>query len=219
MDLVGQLNHMDDVLLKGIKTEFPDLLSNPEKAALNAYIVMSHAILEEYIEDIFTQHYERVASWVVSPQVPLETARLFFAIAESFSEKEYQSLPFKSRNTTGITALGRKLFKVVVNNNNGLKVHNIQSLAKGTGLDWQDFEADLNVSLADLNSLGGKRGEAGHLSPFSDKAVQISQNDYPDDARAWVVAGRDAVLSIASYLDSVVDAQQPRSLISDWDGN
>jgi hypothetical protein len=87
-----------------------------------------------------------------------------------------------------------------------LKEKNIKKLAEGLGVQWGDIETHLTNQLADLDTLGAKRGEAGHLSPFSPKTLALTEQAYPADARAWVEAGRDAILALKAFLAEDVDS-------------
>ena len=138
MDTNEQLELLDDLLLGPVKSIFPAPLTQEERVAVNAYLVLSHAVLEEQLEEAF---------------------------------------------------------------------------------EWGSFEQVLSQELADLTTLGARRGEAGHLSPFSGKAVILNQQEYPEDARRWVRAAGAALARIIRHLDSLIVEQQPNTLICDWDGN
>jgi len=192
-------------------------LTDEEKAVTNAYLVLAHAVLEETIEAAFERHFQRLVSWFDSRTLPLESARLLFAMREWMPESYVPS--FKKRDLVGIVRAAHKPFLAEVRGNHGIKPHNIENLARLVGLDWNRFEAALNTQMEDLRTLGTKRGDAGHLSPYSEKAVALSRQDYPENVREWVNAGRDAVLGVIAHLHLIVSEQQPMSLIADWDGN
>lgn len=209
--------HLDSTLLSSVTTQFPDPLTESEKAQVHAYLVLAHAVLEEYIESIFSRHFDRLCSWLGADLVPAECVRFSYAVAEMIPSG---SVSYRKRNTYQlIRSLGRKEFQSNLDKNHGLKTGNIEKLAQLIGVDWMGLEDALNSYLADLNTLGSKRGSAGHLSPYTEKVTAISISDGPDDVRRWVRDGRDAAVALERYLDSLVRAQQPISLISDWDGN
>jgi len=217
MRLKEQLDHLDHTFLKTVVTPFPDPLSAPEKAQVHAYLVLAHAVLEEHLESIFESHFDRLCSWLIADMVPLECVRFTFAVSELISKKAgayaTRDIPTMIRN------LGKIEFANKLLANNGLKSSNVQKMARLVGLQWQDFENALNVELNDLDTLGAKRGAAGHLSPYTGKATEIANSDGPDDVRMWVSDGYDAVQAISGYLDDLLPVQQPNSLIVDWDGN
>lgn len=217
MDLVNQLNHLDALLLSTVSTEFPDPLTDEEKAATNAYVVLSHAVLEEYIEDAFERHFARLAAWLDSPTVPLEAAKLALALGDWV--KEDKRVAFKKRQISGYVKGLQSSMRSQLGQNHGIKATNIQHMARLVGVDWPALEAELSTALADLSTLGSMRGEAGHLSPFSERAVRITRQAYPDDVRSWVRSARDGAMAISGYLDMTVREQEPPSLVVDWDGN
>lgn len=217
MDLEAQLGHLDATLLGSVTTQFPDPLSESEKALVHAYLVLAHAVLEEYIESVFSRHFDRLCSWLSVDLVPAECIRFSFAVAEMIPSG---SVSYRKRNTPSlIRGLGRQEFLARLAKNHGLKADNIEKLAQLIGVEWMGLEDALNPYLADLNTLGSKRGSAGHLSPYTEKVTSISTSDGPDDVRRWVRDGRDAAVALEQYLDSLVRSQQPISLITDWDGN
>lgn len=217
MDLGAQLEHLDGLLLSTVRTAFPDLLTDEEKATTHAYLVLSHAVLEEHLEAAFETHYDRLAGWLVADMVPLESARLAYAVRE-WLPKELE-VSYKKRSLRGLVTAARTHFVSKIKDNHGIKPENVEGLARLVGLDWKAFERSLDTQLEDLRTLGKKRGEAGHLSPYTDKAVTLTRQDYPENVREWVHGGRDAVSDIVAYLDALVINIQPISLIADWDGN
>lgn len=217
MNLDAQLDNLDKLLLAGVQTQFPDELPDEEKAMINAYVVLSHAVIEEFIEDLFESHFRRLAGWLVSPMVPAETVGLAYAIAEWLPDDRRSTYKKRSLDATfkaASTALAGQLRQ-----NHGIKVSNITTMASLVGVEWQRMDAALNAQLADLTTLGSKRGEAGHLSPYTDRAQAITRLTQPDEVREWVGNARKACIAMRTYLDRLVLDQQPTSLISDWDGN
>lgn len=217
MDLIAQLEHLDELLLSTVTTTFPDPLTDEDKASTHAYVVLCHAVLEEHLEAAFEAHFDRLRGWLVADMVPLEVARLAFAVSEWLPDD--LAVTYRKRSLCGLVGAARKPFVRQVGSNHGIKPENVEGLAKLIGMDWKKFEASLNQELEDLRTLGSKRGEAGHLSPYTEKAVNLTRQDYPENVREWVNGGRDAVLAIVRYMDELVRSQQPLSLIGDWDGN
>jgi hypothetical protein len=173
--------------------------------------------LEEHLELGFERHFERLLRWLGSPVVPLEVARMTFALPELLSSGQIPT--YKKRSLVGLQKAARQAYQGKLKANNGLKTDNIQALAKFIGVDWSELDAYLNQSLIDLDTLGVKRGEAGHMSPYTDRGVQLTRHDYPENVREWVNGGRDAVVAVLSYLDMVLDDQLPTTLLADRDGN
>ncbi|HOF37601.1 MAG TPA: hypothetical protein PK132_12650 [Dermatophilaceae bacterium] len=219
MDTNEQLELLDDLLLGPVKSIFPAPLTQEERVAVNAYLVLSHAVLEEQLEEAFERHFERLVGWarVDAGMVPREVAVLAFAASKWTPEGTLKS--WKSRSLFDSLRGSFGHFRKQLRNNNGIKERNVETLARSIGLEWGSFEQVLSQELADLTTLGARRGEAGHLSPFSGKAVILNQQEYPEDARRWVRAAGAALARIIRHLDSLIVEQQPNTLICDWDGN
>lgn len=204
MDLVDQIGLLDDLLLTSVTTEFPDALTEVEKASVSAYLVLGHACIEEYLEDAFVTHFAMLINWLVSPVVPRATAALLSAIGMQI---DGDKVAFKDRHLNHAVGLGRVRYDAIVKANHGIKSANLKKLVAGVGHEWTLFEQRFNAELADLDTLGSKRGEAGHLSPFSGKAVVLTPKVYPDDVRVWMSNGRDAALAIRLHLQRRVQDQ------------
>jgi hypothetical protein len=201
-----QLEFLDATLLSSVTSEFPNPLADLEKAAINAYLVLCHACIEEFIEDIFNDHLRRLSEMTTMPLVPRDVAGLLHAVGALLPESK--RAPYKTQSLAGIaTAASLHFEKSVLKENHGIKTRNILHLAKHVGLNWGDFESGLLTHLADLDTLGAKRGEAGHLSPFSAKTLTITRLVYPDEVRVWVAGARDAALAVRRYLHNSVDEQ------------
>ncbi len=218
MKLGAQLEHLDKALLSNVSTQFPDVFTEAERAQISAYLVLSHAVLEEYLEATFERHFERLSAWLRADMVPLECMRFAYAVSEYVPDGA--RVPYRSRNTAEVVRNGgRREFLRKVGENHGLKARNVESLARLVGLQWVDLEGALNSELADLDTLGVNRGAASHLSPFTEKVTAISVTDSLDDVRGWVDGGRKAVEALSDYLERLLRGQQPNTLIVDWDGN
>ena len=216
MDLEAQLSQMDDFLLRDIMTEFPNELTDEEKARSNAYLVLAHAILEEYIEDAFKRHYDTLCGWLSSVDlVPVELVRLAFAAGIASKGSVGAKVHTLEEN---ITAFRANIYEEV-RKNNGVKSSNLKKLAAIGGLDYAALEAQLATELIDLESLGSKRGDAGHLSPYTEKALYLTRTDYPENVREWVDSARLAAVSIARYLEKLLRQQTPKSILLARDGN
>lgn len=203
LNLEQQLLHLDNALLGSVQSSLPSLLSEHEKAQVNAYLVLAHAVLEEHLESLFLEHFDRIAAQLSQPIVPVECVRLVFAVAEDIHGNH--GVSYAKRNTIELVRrLGRKNLESKLHLNNGIKSKDVQKLAKCVGLEWPEFEDSLNAELADLDTLGTKRGSAGHLSPYTDRVTSIEDHVGPDDVRSWVTAGRTALEQLEGYLSSVI---------------
>jgi len=197
VDFAGQIAFLDDLLLTAVTTEFPDPLTDPERASVSAYLVLSHACIEEFLEDVCARHFENLLAFLGSPIVPRAAGAALLSIGLQLNA---QAVPIKSRNLKAAVKLGALSYQALVKANNGVRYDNLKKLVGGLGTDWRLFEQGLSTELADLDALGSKRGEVGHLSPFSNKSVQVTPRVYPDDVRGWVANGRVAALAVEGYL-------------------
>lgn len=219
MDLTEQLEHLDTVFLSRVETQFPNTLTEVEKSTTHAYLVLAHAVLEEHLENVFTAHFRRLVSWLKADLVPVEVVRLAFSMREWAPTNVIST--YKKLSILNVMAIAPVdlEFKKRVSQSHGLSPDYVEKLAKLVGLEWESFEDHLDTELAALKTLSSKRGEAGHLSPFTSQATKLTWQDYPENVREWVHAGRDAILEIELYLKQLIDGQQPISLVGDWDGN
>lgn len=204
MDLVQQLDHLDITLLGTVVNQFPDPLTDAERAQVHAYLVLAHAVLEEHLETIFLTYFDTLCSWLSEDLVPVECLRFTYAVTQQIQPG---SVAYRKRDTIKtLLALGRAEFEKRLTQNNGLKTQNVESMASLVGFDWPTFEAAFNIELADLDTLGVKRGAAGHLSPYTSRVNAIAASDGPEQIREWVNNARVAVEAIARYLAALCPA-------------
>jgi hypothetical protein len=78
-------------------------------------------------------------------------------------------------------------FKGSCGQNHGVKADNVKKLAEGIGLAWADFDRRLGAALNDLDNLGSRRGEAGHMAPLTTKATKVTDRVDPMTCAAGCV--------------------------------
>ena len=83
---------------------------------------------------------------------------------------ESRKVAYKKRGLPGYMRQARDEFARLVRQSHGLSPDNVNGLAKLVGLDWESFDTELATHLVALKTLAVRRGEAGHLSPFTEKA-------------------------------------------------
>jgi hypothetical protein len=200
MDIKEQLHQLDQTLLSVVSTEFASPPLEEDRVLIRAYLVLAHAILEEQLEELFRVHVKVLADALVGPTVPVECVRLALALGQATKP----SGDYESRDSIRcIKQGGVKEMQRQTDQNHGIKTKNIQSLAETAGCDWPALDAQLNGCLADLDTLGVKRGFAGHHSPYAGRTTDIVDNDTSDDVRQWVENGRLAVEAIGQYLEAL----------------
>ncbi len=200
MDLGPQVALLDNLLLSSVVTTFPASLSHEERVAVRAYLVLSHACVEEYLEDSFLKYFDKIIEIALAGGASLATVRAYLAIGICLPES--RRAPYKDRTLSKMSKAAKVYYRQsYIDMNHGIKERNICKLAEGAGLDWSRFDQKLSGAMADLGTLGARRGSVGHQSPFSDKSIALTDQVYPDDARQWVEAARDAALNVRAYLD------------------
>jgi hypothetical protein len=206
MDLLAQLNWLDSALLSRVTTAFPDPFNPEEKAALAAYLVLTHACIEEALEDAFEAHANALVAMVhAQNNVPLAVVR--FSLHAGLNQPSNMRTSFRTRRLRGtLIAAVTNYKKSVIEQNHGIKQENMLSLAEGVGLEWEDFELALNNAISDLSTLGAKRGSVGHLSPFTTKSALLTARVDVADVRSWVKNAERAVGEIVTYLDKELAA-------------
>jgi hypothetical protein len=217
MRAAGQIAILDSVLLGGIVEDPLRDRSDEEAMRIHSYLLLSHAALEEELEAAFEKYLSRLLGWLVADRVPIACLSLAYAASQ---ELQISPVEYAKRDIVPqLREMSVKKYDHVVKGNHGLKSINVKSLAKPVGVPWRLIEQELGPSLADLDTLGSKRGAAGHASPFSPRFRPIEQVWWPSNVRGWVADGLAAVEAIADLLEGLVRGQEPTSLICDWDGN
>lgn len=201
VDLSEQIDILDSAFLSRIPANADRPLNEEERALVRGYLVLAHAILEERLEDAITAYFDDLTGSLDGAVVPRDGVSLAFAAAKLSEELGHQVASFHDVPRL-LSGLGRSALLVQLRKNHGLKEDNVKQLARLVGLNWQETEAALSAVLPDLNTLGSKRGEAGHISPFSAAATAISDAVGPDEVREWVANGRIAIEQIVAFLSA-----------------
>jgi hypothetical protein len=210
MRLDEQLQWLESTLLPAVKPGPLEQLSEQDRTAVAAYLVLAHACIEEAIEDAFLSHARAMLDLVdQDPRTtPLAVAR--FALNVGINLPGKKVAPYSQRKLLNTLKAALKDYEVtVVDQNHGIKEDNISNLAEGVGLEWEAFDVGLGSHIADLETLGAKRGKVGHLSPFTDKAVLVKAEINITDAKAWVMAAQDAVSAIVAFLREELHEEVP----------
>ena len=208
MDAAAQIRTLEGAFLSSIATEFPDPLTEPERANLHAYLVLAHSVLEEEIESAFEEYFDRVAATMTGDLIPKAAVLLTYAVRDKIPEKA--QISYKLRDVLPfVRGIGRTVIETAIKANNGLKTDNVKNLAEAVGIHWIPFEQSVSTALLDLDTLGTKRGSSSHLSPFSPKTTSITSSFDPDDVRKWVQDGVAASTAIREHLVNCVSILAP----------
>ena len=214
MDLESQVRALRQLTIDSIPSTFPLPLPPESRMAVNAFVVLAHACIEEFIEDLFMT-YATTVSQAASEGV---SHRDYAALAYSAGSNAKDKASFRARSIEHVMRSALEFVGRQVAANHGVKASNIERLAECAGLDWTEFDNALSGAIADLTTLGAKRGDAGHLSPFTTKSVFLSDIDGPEDVVRWVDEGVTAARAIEAYLEGLLSEPQWRFLC-DLDGN
>ncbi|GEP48673.1 hypothetical protein FVP74_13895 [Microbacterium saccharophilum] len=211
--LLAEIAEIESTLLSDVSTAPPDPLSTRERTVTRAYLLVAHAILEERIEGIFLEHFNR-ARRVIAEGVSVPVGLLpFFAAALEWN----RDIPtYNKRQWLGVMSspLAIEYVTSEVRENHGLKADNVRDLAKLVGIEWAVIDDAVDIQLAALTTLGAKRGAAGHTSPFNSPTQAVTEEEYPANVREWVEQAARTVIALESVVDQLSaqsqDVRKPR---------
>ena len=200
--LADEIQALDDFLLSPIKVAAPDPLTDGELVALRAYVILSHAAVEEFVEVAFTVYVRECltqdAQGMVSPAVYLTLLQLAEDIGGQLSRKV---------DRTPAAVIGRipGLYEAkFIVPNHGVREGNVQAMALGAGLPWQVVEDACPSLIPALSTLGARRGEVAHVSTFGPRSgsTGVRQVSYPSDARRLTAEVLSALPELLTLLAS-----------------
>lgn len=198
--LQEQVSALDTIFLSSVATDPADTLPDSDVSAIRAYLVLGHACIEETIESTFLEHFDRLASYVVRESMPAAAASFLFAIGEHLPERRLAMAPYATRTLPGLVKAYADVYRAIVTGNHGVTPENIRSLSKPLGIDWSALDLALQIELADLATLGAKRGLASHTSPFGPRGPATKTEVTVADARTYVESGARAAEALRDYL-------------------
>ncbi|XVV37210.1 HEPN domain-containing protein [Streptomyces sp. CA-100214] len=170
----------------------PDDLSDAQSLLVKSFVILAHAHIEEFIEQMFLDFLDTKASSVSNGHIPICYARLILHFGEHIKgEKGSASL------TPELICIKAKSFyeSKAIKSNNGLKERNVLQMAKPLGLlESAVSDACPDLFLA-LDTLGGKRGGLAHRS-----SQAVTETIYPGQAIKWV----DDVLTHFAQLSNLL---------------
>ena len=200
--LLAEIAEIESTLLADVSTTPPDPLSTRERTVTRAYLLVAHAILEERVEGIFLEHFNR-ARQVIADSVSVPAGLLpFFAAALEWNRE----IPtYNKRQWLGVMSspMANEYVANEVRENHGLKADNVRDLAKLVGIEWAVIDDAVDIELAALTTLGAKRGAAGHTSPFNSPTQAVAEEEYPANVREWVEQAARTVIALESVVDQL----------------
>jgi hypothetical protein len=200
--LLAEIAEVESTLLSEVSTAPPDPLSTRERTVTRAYLLVAHAILEERIEGIFLEHFNR-ARQVIAESVSVPLGLLpFYASALEWN----RPIPtYNKRQWVGVMSspMAVEYIASEVRENHGLKADNVQDLAKLVGIEWAAIDDAADIQLAALTTLGAKRGAAGHTSPFNSPTQVVAEEEYPANVREWVEQAVRTVIALEAVVEQL----------------
>ncbi|SDT77257.1 hypothetical protein SAMN05216371_5381 [Streptomyces sp. TLI_053] len=178
----------DDVL----EVKAPDDLTRRQELLIASFVILSHAHIEEFIENLFLRYVEMREKEIADLAVP----HCFVKLALHFSPDLIGQGAGNKLQTRQICTTAKNLYiSKVVNTNHGLKESNVMALAKPLGVHGENLSGECEQLFATLNTLGGKRGRMAHTSSRNQAA---SETVYASQAIVWV----EDVVNLAHQLDN-----------------
>lgn len=197
-DLDAEIQALDNQLLTTFVTDFPDPPSRSEVISINAYLVLTHGCIEEYVEALFEDFAPKLLAGV-SAGAPVSRAVAMAAFAWSDRGKK---TAYDLRTLEDVLKAGANKISEAVPRNHGVKRTNLAELGQAAGIEWPAFEAVCQDAITWLDTLGAKRGSVAHVST---SRTQITKTPvYPPEARLWVADAVAGVTMIQAYLDVLV---------------
>ena len=146
-----------------------------QELKLKSYILLSHAVIEEYIESIALriagEAISKLAneSTITTALVGLIASGIIGRIDEDGISRKLKREPFEDIHLFASTAYGR--FRSIVDGNNGIKRDDQLKIFLPIGVDP---ETEDPVTMAALDSFGTKRGAVAHQFKIT-KAHTLSE--------------------------------------------
>jgi hypothetical protein len=139
-------------------------LSGRDQFLTHAYLVLSYAVLEEFVEECFRQYVTTAAA-----AAPKEYDGCFVTLAFKFADtvigQNKGALPISA---DAILVLKNLYESKIVTSNNGIRRRNFEAMAKPIGLHPK-LEEDCEGLLSAADALGSKRGAIAHVGTISEE--------------------------------------------------
>ncbi|WP_159400763.1 HEPN domain-containing protein [Streptomyces sp. XY431] len=178
----------DDVL----RVKAPDDLTRRQELLISSFVILSHAHIEEFVENLFREYVENREKEITDATVP----HCFVKLALHFSSDLIGQGAGNRFPTRQICTTAKNLYiSKVINTNHGLKESNVGALAKPLGVHGERLSNSCEQLFVTLNTLGGKRGRMAHTSSRNQAA---SETVYASQAIVWV----EDVINLAHQLNN-----------------
>ncbi|MGW9629655.1 hypothetical protein ACWGST_03065 [Agromyces sp. NPDC055520] len=205
--LLAEVEEIDTTLLTSVTTIPPDRLRSDERTMTRAYLLVTHAVLEERIENIFLAHFFNARAVIDSGSAIPAGLLPFYSAALEWAGIDPPTYAKRTWRGYMSSSVAEAHVKSVIQNNHGLKRNNIQDLAKLVGIEWAAIDDAPGVEISALTTLGAKRGAAGHTSPFIGPDQAITEEEYPANVREWVNNAVRTVIHLEDVISQMCATQ------------
>ncbi|MFF0685650.1 HEPN domain-containing protein [Streptomyces albogriseolus] len=203
MDLIGDLrNDIDELKTALLDSDVlsvspPDSLTRRQKLVITSFVILAHAHIEEFIEELFMRYVREREKEITNLSAPQCFIRLSLHFSADLIGQQVHKKP-----VAAVCETTKHLYKnKVITSNNGLKATNVASLAKPLGLDGKQLDDSCEDLFKALNTLGAKRGKMAHTS----SASQVADEDvYASQAVTWVEDVVNRLDDLLNYLHSTI---------------
>ncbi|MEU6877965.1 HEPN domain-containing protein [Streptomyces sp. NPDC046712] len=199
MDLVAGLRsdieELKDALLDvdTVAVNPPDDLTRRQQLLITSFVILAHAHIEEFIEELFVSYVEARSVEITKDSIPHCFVRLSLHFSGDLIGQGAGKYP-----TAQVCETAKNLYRSkVVQINNGLKGANVTALAKPLGLHGDPLTDSCDRLFKALNTLGAKRGKMAHTS----SSQSASETVYAGQAVVWVEDAVSNIGELVGFLD------------------
>lgn len=163
--LIANISNIETHLIKNFLSKTPGTLTPREQDLSRSYIVLCHAELESYFEQVAKQLVDiSINDWMISKIIRIPIAGLL-----AYEEKQ----PTADKLSTVINRIVVEYKKEIDNTNHGIRRSNIDKLFKKIGINTNEFDSTF---ISNLETLGIGRGVVAHTSVQVQSVINIQDN-------------------------------------------
>ncbi|MFE6767473.1 HEPN domain-containing protein [Streptomyces fimicarius] len=192
-DLKSDIEELKDALIdvETLSVSPPDDLTRRQQLLITSFVILAHAHIEEFIEELFVSYIVARNSEITDDSIPHCFVRLSLHFSADLIGQGAAKYPADKVCLTVVNLYRSKVVRI----NNGLKEANVTALAKPLGLNSEQLSDSCEQLFKTLNTLGAKRGKMAHTSSQS-----ASETVYAIQAVGWVNDVVDNISELVSFL-------------------
>lgn len=165
---LSELSQQEAVLAQALLPPEPpntDGLTSRDQFLTHAYLVLAHAVIEEFVEHCFLAYVDAAVESCTSTRVPGCFLPLSVRFASEYTGTKLSVPSIAEDHAKGL----RGLYSWnVVNSNNGIKKANLLALARPLGL-VERLESTCDPLFGPAERLGRARGKVAHVGTVSEE--------------------------------------------------